>query len=91
MAEGKGERLSQADPVLSVEPDMQGLILGHRDHEDHDLSLTQESDTQLTEAPRCPWDDLFHWPLTSKPCSGGSFPELSVFSAGSHVCLDLCS
>ena len=45
------DRESQAGSVLST----QNLMLGSIPRPlDHDLSLNQELDTQLTEPPRCP-------------------------------------
>ena len=48
--EREKERESQADSMLSAQPDM-GL---NPTTPDHNPSWNQESDTQLTEPPRCP-------------------------------------
>ena len=49
-AEWEGERGSQKDSLLSMEPNLGAISWPW----DHDLSWNQESDTQLTKALRCP-------------------------------------
>ena len=50
----EGERGSQAGSMLSMEPNT-GL-----DPLDHDPSRSQEPDIQMTEPPRCPYNESFN-------------------------------
>ena len=77
--EGDGETESQAGCMLNAEPN-KGL--------DHDLSLNQESDAQLTESPRrSQMQDLKPYLLGSEMLSSFPFPSLGDKTTHTQICL----